>query len=211
MDKILQTMHYFYNPEFIEEHIQFLILITMTVSFLEVVFPVIPGDTALIICGSLAGVAGYNPILVIGAAFLGSFTASVLLYFLGLKLGRRLLDSTKLNWFLDSRTFLKIEAWFNRYGFLTVFVSRLLPVCRSGIILAAGIVKMRQGQALIAVGFSTIISTTFFVLGGRLAGKRWYQLVELWNSHMRVIIILLVSILIAYILFAGVKKIWKKR
>ncbi len=206
MEKILDFLFHFYEPEFIKRYIEYLLLIVLLASFLEVIFPPIPGDTVLIISGSLAGVAGINPVFIILLASIGSFSASALLYFLGLKLERKMLDSPRFSWFLDSKAFTKIELWFRKYGFYTVLISRFLPVWRSGVILAAGMVYMKKRLALIAVGLSTILSTTFFVVGGIIMGRRWSLFLKIWDSHARNIVLILIGILVVYIIFTKLKK-----
>ncbi len=211
VEQIINIFTHLSEPGVLKEYSEYLVLIIMIASFLEVVFPPIPGDTVLVVCGSLAGAAEISPVLLIVMAAVGSFGASFLLYRIGVKLDEKMLDSSKFAWILDSKGFAKVKQWFGKYGFLTVLFSRLLPIFRSGIIFAAGISKMNQVKALSAVGISTIFSTSLFVMGGYLMGERWQKVLDLWNSQMRVVLIAAVVVLILLLLINKLRQKSKER
>ncbi|HYH03381.1 MAG TPA: hypothetical protein VEC37_09785, partial [Bacillota bacterium] len=109
MEKLLHIITHLSEPEVISRNIEYLILIITLNSFLEVIFPPVPGDAVLILGGSLAGYAGISPFWVIAGAFTGTFSASLLLYKFGLRMERRMLHSHRFSALLDTKTFLKLE------------------------------------------------------------------------------------------------------
>ena len=196
----------FIEPVFLTNHLQFLLALVFTYSFLEVVFPPIPGDTLLVLSGSLTGIAGISPVWMIFCASLGTFCASLLLYQLGYKMERRILTMPRLSWLLDSKTFIKLEKWFLKYGFATLLLSRFLPVARSGMILTAGIVNLERKKSLLAVSVSIILSSSFFILGGCFLGQRWKMVLDFWRSQSQLIIPAVLLLVVGLMLFRFLKR-----
>lgn len=207
MNGILNIINNLTNPDILAEYSRYLLLIILVFSFLEVVVPPIPGDTMLVVGSSIAGIAGINPVWIIISAFAGTFTASLFLYSLGNKFELKLLVSPKYSWLLDTKTFLEIEKWFNKYGYWTLLGSRFLPIARSGVVLAAGIVNFDRRRALVALSISIFLSSTLFVFAGRFLGHHWQEAYQEWGPKFQLIIA--VSIGLFALLAIGVG-IWKK-
>ena len=207
MDTILRLITHLTNPEVLAEYDQYLLLIIIAFSFLEVVIPPIPGDTMLVVGSSIGGIAGINPVWLISGSFAGTFSASLFLYNLGNKFEHKLLVSSKYSWLLDTKTFLEIERWFKKYGYWTLVLSRFLPIARSGVVLAAGIVNFNRRRALIALSISILFSSTLFVLSGRFLGSRWKEAYLEWGPKFQ--LILLLSLGLFALLAIGIV-IWKK-
>lgn len=169
------------EPDFLITYQEYLLVIILAVSFLEVVFPPIPGDTVLIIGSSISARAGIHPFLIIACAFIGTYSASLLLYKIGSGLEEKILESPRFSWWLDTKTFGKIKQWFERYGYWTLLLSRFLPIARSGVALSAGIVRYDRQRSVIALGLSVFLSSTGFVLIGRFIGLRWTEIYNLRN------------------------------
>lgn len=211
MEKLIDIFTHLSEPAVISRNIEYLVLIITINCFLEVLFPPVPGDAMLILGGSLAGYAGISPLWVIAGAFTGTFCASVILYKFGLGMERKMLHSHRFSVLLDNKTFLKLEKVLGRYGYALLLVSRFVPVVRSGIILAAGVVNLDQRKSLLAVAVSILASTSLFVLGGRFLGKKLDALMVVWHDHFRQILIGLAIALIVYLVVNGVNKYIKKK
>lgn len=122
-------------------------------------------------------------------AFTGTFSASILLYQFGHKMEGKLLSSSRFGWLLDSKMFLRIERGFARHGFLIILCSRFLPVARSGVVLAAGMVGLGKKRSLLAMAFSILCSTSIFVFSGRFLGDYGLEkIVKFWQSHFEMIL-----------------------
>jgi membrane-associated protein len=200
MEKLLDLLTHLSQPEVISNNVQYLALIVILYCFVEVFFPPFPGDALLLLSGSLAEYAGVNPFWVIVGAFLGTFSASTLLYSLGRRMERRILHSTRFAALLDTKTFLKLEKVLNSYGILLILLSRFIPVIRSGIILAAGMVNLNRRHSLIALSVSVLASSSLFVLGGRYLGKRWQVFVVYWK-------LILLAVALAGLIYLLARKI----
>ncbi|GEM_PF-6003516 len=117
METLQKIITHWAEPEILAQYSEYLLLIVFLYSFLEVIFPPLPGDTLLIISGSISVAANSNPLFMIIFASLGTFCASFLLYHLGAKMERKLFHSPRFSALLDSKTFVKIERGFQRFGF----------------------------------------------------------------------------------------------
>ncbi|HYH04139.1 MAG TPA: DedA family protein, partial [Bacillota bacterium] len=173
-------LNYIEQAQYLTKYSYLLILMVLVFSFLEVVVPPIPGDTVLVLGSSLAAAAGVAPVWLIISASVGTFGASLICYRLGNSLGEKLFELPRFSRLLDAEMFHKIKHWFERYGYWTLLISRMLPVARSGIVLAAGIVNFERRRALTALSLSIVISSTLFVMAGYLLGNRWRELYRLW-------------------------------
>jgi membrane protein DedA with SNARE-associated domain len=210
MDKFINILTHISQPEVISRNIEYLVIIVTCYCFLEVVFPPLPGDTLLILSGSLSGYAGINPLWVIVGAYLGTFTASAFLYGFGLRMEHKILHSPRFSALLDTKTFVKLEKILNRYGIWFILASRFIPVVRSGIILAAGIVNLDKRQSLLALSASILASTSLFVLGGRFLGKRWEPMVAYWHERLKLLLLLLLVVVIIGLLAVKINNYLKK-
>lgn len=200
MEQFWEILSHWSDPEFLARYRNYLVLTVFLYSFLEVVFPPLPGDSLLILSGSISGMSGINPVVIMISASLGTFTSSILLYFLGRKMGKVLLQSSKYSRLLDTKMFHMLEKCFQRYGFWTIFLSRFIPVVRSGIILAAGMVNMEKLKTFLTVGVSIMMSTTVFVMSGRFLGQNWRQLPEFWHDRIRILFLTFLLFSILYLL-----------
>ncbi len=161
-----------------------------------VVTPVLPGDSMLFVCGTLAGSGKMSLMvllpLLIGAAILGDAVN----YALGRYWGVRLFSG---RWRLQQKHLEQTEAFYRRHGGKTVIAGRFLPVVRTFVPFVAGTARMGYARffsfnvsgALIWVG--GLLSAGFFL--GRIP---W---VKTWLSPILVVLVVL-SLLPAAAAFA---------
>lgn len=211
MDTILKLITHLTNPDVLAEYSQYLLLIILVFSFLEVTIPPIPGDTILVVGSSIADIAGFNPVWIIISSVAGTFMASFFLYNLGNKFGHKLLVSPKYSWLLDTKAFLEIEKWFKKYGYWTLLFSRFLPIARSGVILAAGIVNFDKPRALISLSISILLSSTLFVFIGRFLGSRWKEAYLEWGPKLHLLFAVSLGLFALLALGVGIWKLLKAR
>jgi membrane protein DedA with SNARE-associated domain len=211
MEKLIDILTHFGKPEIIARYSEYLLFIVFLNSFIEVIFPPVPGDALLILSGSISGYAGLNPVWIVAGAFTGTFGASYLLYSFGFRMERRILHSPRFAGLLDTKTFLKIEKVLYRSGFWLILFSRFVPVIRSGIILAAGMVSLDKRKSLTALAFSILGSTSLLVLGGRYLGKRLQLLLSFWHSRFRTILGAALMIFLLYLAIVKTVEFMRKK
>ena len=170
----------------------------LAASFLEVIFPPIPGIMVLIAAGAAARPAGIHPLWLIITAAAGSFAASYLVYSLGFRLQMQALAIPKYARLLETRSFSRIEGWYQRYGYTVLILSRFLPFARPGFALAAGILRLGRHRALAALAISILLSSTVFVYTGYLLGlysrvvTRGDFFYHVWSSKIQLTALLII-------------------
>jgi membrane protein DedA with SNARE-associated domain len=106
----------------------------------------LPSEIIMPFAGYLASTGRFNLVLVATAGALGCNLGSTVAHAIGRYGGRPLVEKWG-GYVLMSRRDLELaDRFFARYGSMTVFVARLLPVVRTFIALPAGIARMPQLQ-----------------------------------------------------------------
>jgi membrane protein DedA with SNARE-associated domain len=75
----------------------------------------------------------------------------------------------------------RAEAWFERYGTLTVLISRCLPVVRSFISIPAGVAEMRLPRYTLLTVIGTVPWYFGFAAAGLAVGAGWERFHESWR------------------------------
>ncbi|GGF29345.1 hypothetical protein GCM10010922_00420 [Microbacterium sorbitolivorans] len=162
------------------------------VLFIEsgVLFPFLPGDSLIVTAAILAGPLGITwwQILLVGipAAFLGDQVG----YFLGRRFGRRLFkDDARI---LKTSHLEEAEAFFRKYGGVSLVLGRFVPIVRTYVPLAAGTAAMPYRRFLLwNIGGGVLWVGSMTLVGALLGG---IPLVR-DNIDILAIVIVLVSVL----------------
>lgn len=145
--------------------------------FIETVIPPIPSELVLTLAGWQAQVGRMSLPLTIAAATLGATLGSLVLYWLGAKLGEeralRLMARLPL---VEDEDLQRASAAFRRYGPAVVFFGRFLPIVRSLVSLPAGAQHMPLGRFVLMTAAGSAIWNTVLVGGGFLLGTQHERL-----------------------------------
>jgi membrane protein DedA with SNARE-associated domain len=106
----------------------------------------LPSEIIMPFAGYLASTGRFNLVLVATAGALGCNLGSTVAYAIGSRGGRPLVERWGAYVLMSRRDLELADRFFARYGSITVFVARLLPVVRTFIALPAGIARMPQLQ-----------------------------------------------------------------
>ncbi|MHB1021202.1 MAG: DedA family protein [Acidobacteriaceae bacterium] len=104
----------------------------------------LPSEIIMPFAGYLVFTGRFNLIEVATAGALGCNLGSVVAYWIGAYGGRPLIARFGRYVLLSQHDLERTEHFFNKYGGITVFLGRLLPVVRTFIALPAGLAKMSQ-------------------------------------------------------------------
>jgi membrane-associated protein len=155
-----------------------------------VLFPFLPGDSLLITAAILAPALGISPWAVVATATLAAFAGDQAGYWLGTRFGRRLFRPHAR--VLKTEHLERAEAFFGRYGAASLVLGRFIPVVRTYVPLAAGIVEMpwRRFAPWNAIG-GALWSALMVVLGVLLGGIPFI----VKNIDVLMIVVVIVSVL----------------
>ena len=137
-----------------------------------------PSEVVMVPAGFLAargellhGSAALALALAIAVGVAGSLAGAYANYYLALRLGRPFLEKYGKYFFVKPEPLARACAVFNRYGAVTTFVCRLVPVIRQLISIPAGISKMPLGSFTAFTGLGAGIWTAILAFVGYGLGK----------------------------------------
>ena len=125
----------------------------------------------------------------------GNLAGSALAYWIGMKGGRPLAEKYG-KYILISKHDLDIaDRWFTKYGDLTAFFGRVLPIIRTFISFPAGIAKMNFMKFCIYTFIGSLIWSAFLGGLGVKLGENWNLIREkLHNFDMAIAVIIVLGV-----------------
>jgi membrane protein DedA with SNARE-associated domain len=159
----------------------------------------IPSEVIMPFSGFLVASSGFNFWLVALLGGLGNLVGSLLAYWIGWKGGRPLIEKYG-KYILISKHDLNIaDHWFNKYGELTAFFGRLLPVVRTFISFPAGIAKMDIKKFSIYTFAGAFIWSGALTYAGVKMGSNWEMIRAKLHNFDLAIGITIVLLIVLYI------------
>jgi membrane protein DedA with SNARE-associated domain len=143
----------------------------------------IPEEVPIVWAGWAASNGNLDPWLALGSCFIGAIVGDIIMYGIGRRFGRRLLQ--KRAWFASMLTpekERKIEEMFRHHGLKVLFVSRFLVGVRSPIYITAGILKVPFKRFVLVDTFcAAVMITVFYGLAYKYGDTiaRWIRQAEL--------------------------------
>src|SRR5580704_1293985 len=157
--------------DFLSRHPQYAAWAAFLLAFSEaipIVGTVVPGSTLIVAISALAIEADISPWLLLIAAIMGAIAGDGASFWLGQRCHREVLQHWPLNRF--PRLVARSEAFFNRYGGISVFLARFTAVVRAFVPLIAGIVRMPARQFYVANVLSALVWAPAHVFPGVVFG-----------------------------------------
>ncbi len=107
---------------------------------------------------------------------IGNLIGSIIAYIVGYYGGRPLIEKYGKYILISRRELALADSWFQKYGGLSVFFSRLLPVVRTFISLPAGIAKMPFGKFCFYTFLGSLPWSFVLTYAGLIMGENWQEL-----------------------------------
>jgi membrane protein DedA with SNARE-associated domain len=114
-----------------------------------------------------------------GVAFAGAagcVIGSLAAYWVGVRGGRPLVERYGRYLLVSPQDLELADRWFARYGDITVFVARLLPVVRTFIAFPAGVARMALGKFVAYTFIGSLIWCAALAWVGERLGEHWESL-----------------------------------
>lgn len=156
-----------------------------------------PEDGILLLGGFLIAHGVIHPLPGFLVIYSGLLMTDFLLYSVGRKYGRKLVEHRKFHKIITNDRLAKLEKKFKKWGVLVVFFGRHLLGVRAQIFLVAGVMKMSWKKFLLVDGTSALLTITLWGGLGYWGGNSVHTLTKnIKNLELIFILILAGSILI---------------
>jgi membrane protein DedA with SNARE-associated domain len=144
---------------------------------------------------------------VVAAGVIGNFIGSIIIYWIGAKGARSLLEAYGKYIFLNHKHLEKAEVWFAKYGEWAAFFGRNLPFIRTFISLPAGIARMNFTKFCLFTLLGCLPWNIALTYLGYSLGANWTK-VESYVRPVSYVVLVIILLIIARFLF---KSILEKR
>lgn len=159
----------------------------------------LPSEIIMPFSGFLVAEGNMNLWLVGLAGAIGCVLGSILSYWLGAWGGRPLIEKYGKYILISHHDLDLADNWFKKYGEITVFVGRLLPVVRTFISFPAGISKMNFTKFIIYSFLGSLPWCIFLAWLGVKLGENWENLRSYFHGFDWVILGLIIIGLVWYV------------
>ena len=157
-----------------------------------------PEDGILLLSGFLTAHQLIKPLPAFLVIYSGLLTTDFLLYSVGKKYGRRLVEHKRFQRIITNDRLAKLEEKFKKWGALVVFFGRHLLGLRAQIFLVAGVMKMSWKKFLLVDATSALLTITLWGGLGYVGGSSLQALTKgARNLELMFTAALSISILIA--------------
>lgn len=167
----------------------------------ENVFPPVPSDTFVLLGAILADRGLLRPGVVLGVAWASNVAVALLVYAMARRYGRGIFATRWGHWLLRPHQLEKLATFYERYGLVTIFGSRFLPVFRVVVPAFAGITRLRFWSTAVPLALASGIWYALLVLGGILASRnlpRLFHLFDAVNNWLLAVALVLVVGVVAW-------------
>lgn len=164
-----------------------------------VFFPFLPGDSLLFAAGVFsADGGGLNLIATLLVFYAAAILGNTSNYWIARFLGQRIIDSGKVKSLTPERME-KLDRFFEKYGGLTIVITRFMPFFRTFAPFIAGTGHMNFGKFTMFNAIGGISWVSLFVLVGYFFGG-----VEFVQQHFEIIILGIVAVSVAPAVFGAI-------
>lgn len=180
------------------------IAVYITMVMESMVFPV-PSEAVMPFAGFLVVSGKFSMPLVILVSTLGSITGSLVSYAIGYWGEIGFLKTHGKFFLIDMDELKATERFFKKYGEVTIFISRFIPVIRHLISLPAGFARMNLPRFMIFTVIGAGLWNTFLAYVGFSLKNNW-EVVMKYSKGIDVAVVIILLVLLAYYLNKHLRK-----
>ncbi len=155
----------------------------------------IPSEIIMPFSGYLVWMEKFSFLWVIIWGTIGNLIGSIIAYFVGFYGGRPLIEKYGRYILISSHDLDRAEKWFKKYGSISVFFSRMLPVVRTFISLPAGVARMPFWKFSFYTLLGSFPWAFLLTYAGLIMGENWQDLEIYFRKFDWLILILAVSLI----------------
>ena len=187
----------------------YLVIIAFGLTLSENIFPPAPSDVCFVV---ITGLVGFNEELmipVILSASLGAIIGFWIMYILGLKFEKKIVESNKIK-FISKTSIEKAEKMFQKWGIKIVAINRFMSGTRAVISFFAGMSALPKTKTLIYAGISSLLYYGLLAMVGYYFGKDYPRILEFLHTYEKITFAIVIFIIIIGIAIWLIKRQIKK-
>ena len=172
---------------------------------LESMIAPVPSEAVMPFAGFLVYSGKFNLFLTILASSIGSIIGSLLSYYIGFYGGRPFVMKLGRYLFLEEAQLDFTINFFKKYGAITIFISRFIPVVRHLISIPAGVGRMGIKKFVFYTLAGATLWNSFLIYVGMKLGENW-QSISKYTEQIDILILGLIILAVIYYIYAHIKR-----
>ena len=161
-----------------------------------------PEDTTLMLTGFLISQHVVRMLPAVIVVYAGALTADMLIFLVGRKYGRRIVDLPRFKKILTVERLLAIEERFAKQGTLLILAGRHLIGLRAQLFLVAGVMRMPVLKFVLADAISLSLTVAVMVGAGYVGGNS-LQILKKDITRVEHVLVFLAVIVLGIVLLLG--------
>jgi membrane protein DedA with SNARE-associated domain len=137
----------------------------------------VPEDAALLLCGLLISTGTVHTLLALPLVYVSILAADLILYSIGRKFGRKIVEHRMLRRLIPPERLAAIEEKFRKWGTLFVMAGRQLPGLRAHVFLVSGVMHVPRLKLVLADAAASPVTIGVMVSLG-YAGGRSFEVIQ---------------------------------
>lgn len=166
----------------------------------------IPSEVIMPFSGFLVFTGEFNFWLTVLCGAAGNLLGSMAAYWIGYAGGRPLIEKYGKYILISHHDLAVADNFFNKYGSIAIFFSRLLPVVRTFISLPAGIAKMNFNKFIIYTFVGSLPWCLALAYLGQKLGEHW-DILGVYFREFDVAIVAIIIIFIVWYIWRHIKNV----
>lgn len=193
--------------EFLLGSIEFLgyIGIMLIVGLEYACFP-LPSEIVLPTIGILSTKGVYNVWFALAYSVVGGLLGCMICYAIGYFGGDKLIKIINFKYKSTVKSTQALNKWFEKYGNVAVFFSRLLPLTRTYVSFLAGAMKMNLKEFIFYSLGGIVLWNTILILVGYFVGDNWALIKDILTRYTNIAAVMAVIVLVAVVYLKRKKK-----
>lgn len=178
-------------------------------TYIENIFPPSPSDVILLFIATLIGLGTISFLPTIIIATLGSVTGFLTAFLLGRRFGRKLTNSDRFP-FLTKRSLVKVESWFEKYGYGVIVINRFMAGTRAVVSFFAGMSNLDIVKTTFFCFLSALAWNVLVVQLGKLVGQNWEKGNEILSRYGQIVMVIMGLLILGALALWLYRKFYRK-
>lgn len=146
-------------------------------AFIENIFPPSPSDAVILFAGTLIPLGNVNFFALWVFATLGSVVGFLTMFAIGVSFDRKVVETGKIK-FIKYEHILKVERWFQKWGYWLIVINRFLSGTRAVISFFAGMSLLKVRKTTLLCAISAGLWNFILIYFGYTFSQNWQEIYD---------------------------------